>query len=177
MLAKGFMSLKFQAILEDFHSKLFRYYISVSKELGDQFIEGDNRRILCSINGHEPYHCALMHMEGGYYILVNNQIRKKIGIEEGDHIEVTIEKDYSEFGHEVPESFQALMDQDEEGERLFREQTMGVQRSLIYIVKKVKNVDSQIAKGLAIMHHLKEAQGKLDYKRLNVLIKEYNSRK
>jgi bifunctional DNA-binding transcriptional regulator/antitoxin component of YhaV-PrlF toxin-antitoxin module len=171
------MSASFQVPLEDFHSKLFRYYIPVTKEVGDQFVEGDNRRILCSINSCEPYQCALMHMEGGYYILVNNQIRKKLGVNEGDVLQVTIEKDNSEFGHEVPESFQALLDQDEEGEKLFREQTMGVQRSLIYIVKKVKNVDSQIAKGLAIMHHLKESQGKLDYKRLNVLIKEYNSRK
>ena len=121
-------------VLQDFHSKLFRYYIPVTKEFGDQFVEGDNRRILCSINGSEPYHCALMHMEGGYYILVNNQIRMKLRIEEGDEIQVSIEKDYSEFGHEVPESFQVLMEQDEEGERLFREQTMGVQRSLIYIV-------------------------------------------
>jgi bifunctional DNA-binding transcriptional regulator/antitoxin component of YhaV-PrlF toxin-antitoxin module len=167
----------FNAPLEDFHSKLFRYYIPVTKEIGDPFVEGDNRRITCAINGNEPYQCALMHKEGGYYILVQNQLRKKLGVDEGDKLTVTIEKDHSEFGHEVPESFQILLDQDEEGDRLFREQTMGIQRSLIYIVKKVKNVDSQISKGLAIMHHLKEANGKLDYKRLNEVIKEYNNRK
>lgn len=163
--------------LHDFHSKLFRYYIPVSKEQGDPFVDGDNRRIMCSINGNEAYHAALMHMEGGYYILVNNQIRKKIGTEEGDKITVVLEKDHSEFGHEVPESFEALLDQDEEGKAYFEGLTMGKQRGLIYIVKKVKNVDSQIAKGLAIMHHLKESKGELDYKRLNELIKEYNNRK
>ncbi|WP_370089578.1 YdeI/OmpD-associated family protein [Ekhidna sp.] len=163
--------------LADFHSKLFRYYIPITKELGDQFVDGDNRRITCSINGNTPYQCALMHMEGGYYILVNNQERKKIGIDEGDEITVTIEKDHSEFGHDVPESFQVLLDQDDEGRTHFEGLTKGKQRSLIYIVKKVKNVDSQLAKGLAIMHHLKEAKGVLDFKRLNELIKEYNNRK
>lgn len=169
--------MTFQTTLHDFHSKLFRYYIPVSKEQGEPFVDGENRRILCSINGNPSYQCALMHIEGGFYILVNNQILKKIGIEEGDAISVTIEKDNSEFGHEVPESFQALLEQDEEGAALFRSQTMGIQRGLIYIVKKVKNVDSQIAKGLAIMHHMKESKGKVDYKRLNELIKEYNNRK
>lgn len=170
-------SASFTTTLEDFHSKLFRYHFLVSKEIGDQFVEGDNRRIRCSINNNEPYQCALMHIEGGYYALVNNQMRKKLNIEEGDKINVTIEKDHSEFGHEVPESFQVLMDQDEAGREFFEQLTKGKQRSLIYLVKKVKNIDSQLAKGLAIMHHLKEAKGELDFKRLNVLIKEYNNRK
>lgn len=169
--------MTFETTLHDFHSKLYRYYIPVSKEQGDQFVDGDNRRILCSINGHTSYQCALMHMDGGYYILVNNQIRKKIGVDEGDAISVTIEKDHSEFGHEVPESFQEILAQDDEGRAYFEALTMGKQRSLIYIVKKVKNVDSQISKGLAIMHHLKEEKGVIEFKRLNELIKEYNKRK
>lgn len=169
--------MKLKATLEDFHSKLYRYHIPISKEDGDPFVDGDNRRILCSINGNEPYQCALMHIEGGYYILVNNQMRKKLAIDEGDEIEVSIEKDHSEFGHEVPESFQVLLDQDDDGRGYFEELTKGKQRSLIYLVKKVKNVDSQLAKGLAIMHHLKETKGDIEYKRLNELIKDYNNRK
>lgn len=167
----------FQTTLHDFHSKLFRYYIPISKEVGDQFVDGDNRRVLCSINGNEQTQSALMHIDGGFYILVRNQLRKKLGLEEGDEINVSLEKDHSEFGHEVPESFEALLAQDDEGRGYFEALTMGNQRSLVYIVGKVKNVDSQIAKGLAIMHHLKEEKGVLDYKRLNVLIKEYNNRK
>ena len=169
--------MTFETTLHDFHSKLFRYYIPVIKEIGERFVDGDNRRILCSINGNQSYQCALMHMEGGFYILVNNQLRKKVGIEEGDQINISIEKDTSKFGHEVPESFEALLSQDDEGRSYFEALTMGKQRSLIYLVKKVKNVDSQIAKGLAIMHQLKEGHGVIDFKRLNELIKEYNNRK
>lgn len=170
-------SITFTATLEDFHSKLYRYHIPVTKEMGDSFVEGDNRRITCSINGNTPYQCALMHIEGGYYILVRNQLRKQLGVDEGDKLTVTIEKDHSEFGHDVPESFEVLLDQDDEGRGFFEQLTKGKQRSLIYIVKQVKNIDSQLAKGLAIMHHLKEAKGELDYKRLNEVIKEYNNRK
>lgn len=169
--------MKFKSILQNFHTKLWSHYIPVDKKIGEQFINGTNRRVLCSINGAEPYQCALMHKEGEYFVLVNNQIRRKIGIDEGDTVEVKLEKDTSEFGHEVPESFEALLTQDDEGRGYFEALTMGKQRGLIYIVKKVKNVDSQITKGLAIMHHLKEAKGELDHKRLNMLIKEYNNRR
>lgn len=167
----------FQTTLEDFHSRAFRFYVPIAREIGDVFIEGDNRRVLFTLDGIGPHHNALMNMEGGYYILVNMKLQKQLGKHEGDEVTVTLEKDRSEFGHEVPESFEALLVQDDEGREFFERLTMGKQRSLIYLVKKVKNVDSQIAKGLAIMHHLKETQGHLDFRRLNELIKEYNNRK
>ncbi len=168
--------MEITSTLENFHNKLWSYYIPIPKEIGDQFIEGDNRRVLCSINGNEPIHSALMHKDGAYSIYVNTEQKKKLGIEEGDEINVSLEKDTSEFGIPMPESFEVLLAQDDEGRNYFQSLTKGKQRSLIYIVQKVKNVDSQLAKGLAIMHHLKEAKGVLDFKRLNVLIKEYNNR-
>ncbi len=163
--------------LENFNNKLWSYYLPIPKEIGDQFIEGDNRRVLCSINGNEPMHSALMHKDGDYSIYVNTEQKKKLVIEEGDRVTVTLEKDTSEFGIPMPESFEVLLAQDDEGREFFLSLTKGRQRSLTYIVQKVKNVDSQLAKGLAIMHHLKESKGELDYKRLNVLIKEYNNKK
>ena len=171
------MASAFTSTLEHFHNKLWSYYIPIPKKIGDQFVEGDNRRVLCSINGSTPIHSALMHKDGDFTIYVNTELQKKLGIEEGDTVNVRLEKDTSEFGLPLPESFEVLLAQDDEGRAYFQSLTMGKQRSLIYIVQKVKNVDSQLAKGLAIMHHLKEEKGVLDFKRLNVLIKEYNSRK
>ena len=169
--------MKLTSTLENFHNKLWSYYVPIPKEIGDRFVEGDNRRVLCSINGCDPLHSALMHKDGEYTIYVNTELKKKLKVEEGDKVEIVLEKDTSEFGIPMPESFQVLLAQDDEGRVYFQSLSMGKQRSLIYIVQKVKNVDSQLAKGLAIMHHLKEAKGNLDFKRLNVLIKEYNNRK
>ncbi|MCP4459059.1 MAG: DUF1905 domain-containing protein [Cytophagales bacterium] len=171
------MQITVESFLSHFHNNLWKHYIPIPKDIGDKFIEGDNRRVLCSVNDSENYQLALMPRVDDYVLLINEQRRKKLGIEEGDEVTVTLEKDTSEFGHEVPESFDALLAQDDEGRSYFEALTIGKQRGLIYIVGKVKNVDSQIAKGLAIMHHLKEAKGVLDYKRLNVLIKEYNSKR
>lgn len=166
----------FKTCILKFESDLWSYYVAIPKAIGDPFIDGENRRVVCIINAAEPIHSALMPKGEVYSIYVKIEFMKKHGLLEGDEVNVTLKKDVSEYGMPLPESFQVLMDQDEEGTRYFKSLSMGKQRSLIHIVGKVKNVDSQLAKGLAIMHHLKEAKGELDFKRLNVLIKEYNNR-
>lgn len=171
------MKKTFKSPILKFESDLWSYYVAIPKSIGDQFIDGEDRRIICTINTADPIHSALMPKGDVYSVYVKKEFMKKYALNEGDEVEVQLEKDRSEYGMPVPESFRVLLDQDQEGSMYFHELTRGKQRNLIHIVGKVKNVDSQLAKGLAIMHHLKEAKGELDFKRLNVLIKEYNNRK
>ena len=112
----------------------------------------------------------------GYFVLINKSLVKKLGLMVNTEVSLSLEKDTSEHGHEVPESFQMLLQQDDDGSHLFEQLTPGKKRSLIYIVGKVKNIDSQLNKGLAILDHLKQEKGNLDFKKLNQLIKEYNQR-
>lgn len=160
-----------------FEYDLWSYYLSIPRAAGDQFIEGKDRRVVCTIERKATLHSALMPKGDVYSIYLKKDIMKKHNWFEGDEVEISLEKDTSDYGIPVPESFLELLGQDSEGSMYFHELTKGKQRSLIHLVGKVKNVDSQLAKGLAIMHHLKEAMGQLDFKRLNVLIKEYNNRK
>ena len=168
---------KFKVPILKFESDLWSYYVAIPKEIGKQFIEGDDRRIICTIGNADPIHSALMPKGEVYSVYVKKDFMKKHKLQEGDVVEIKLEKDRSEYGMPIPESFRELLDQDTEGSMYFHKLTTGKQRNLIHIVGKVKKVDSQLAKGLAIMHHLKEAEGELDFKRLNVLIKEYNNRK
>ncbi len=168
--------LEIKVRLQNFRNNLWSYYLSIPKELGDTFIEGDNRRVLCFINDQPPIHSALMPKGDEYTIYIKKDFKQKLKIEEGDEVSLAIEKDSSDFGIPLPESFELLLAQDDVGRDYFLALTKGKQTSLVYLVNKVKNIDSQLAKGLAIMHHLKEAKGMLDFKRLNVLIKEYNNR-
>ena len=166
-----------EAPILKFEYDLWSYYIAIPRSIGDLFIEGEDRRVICTINNTTPTHSALMPKGDVYSIYVKKNFLEKHGLMEGDVVNVHLEKDRSEYGMEIPASFVELMIQDTEGSHYFHSLTKGKQRTLIHLVGKVKNVDSQLAKGLAIMHHLKEAEGKLDFKRLNVLIKEYNNRK
>ena len=168
--------VSFTSTLENFGFKIWGYHIPVNEEITNQFSEGSFRRVVCTINGIETIHSALMPIDKGSYILVNKQLRTKLGLQEGDSVKVTLEKDTSEYGRPMPESFLVLLDQDEIGSKYFHDLTPGKQRSLIYIISKVKNVNSQLNKGLAILDHLTERKGQIDYKGLNEKIKEYNQR-
>ena len=168
--------MRLRVPIKKFEYDLWSHYLAIPQEKAKQFIEGDNRRIVCHVLG-EEIHSALMPKGDISFIYLKKDLMKRNGLTEGDEVEILLEKDRSDYGIPIPASFQELLHQDEEGSRFFHELTKGKQRSLIHLVGKVKNVDSQLAKGLAIMHHLKEDRGILDFKRLNVLIKEYNNRK
>jgi hypothetical protein len=149
--------------------------VPVPDEIAQSLIEGDNKRVICSIDLKIRFPAALLKNKEYWFVLVNKENREKAKIEEGQKLEVTLEKDHSEYGHEMPEELQVLLDQDEKGSQHFFALTKGKQRALIYLVGKVKNSNSRLSKSLAIIEHLKEAQGKLDFRKLNEKIKYFNN--
>jgi len=164
----------FKAVLENFDTKLWQYHFPVPENIAQKFIEKENRRIIGQIKNIR-FHAALMKSKDYWFILINQKLREQLGLQEGDCIIMEIEKDHSEFGHEMPAELQILLEQDDEGNQFFRSLTKGKQRSLVYIVTKVKNTNSRLNKALAIVDHLKEVQGKLDFRLLNEKIKYYNN--
>ncbi|MEM9896898.1 MAG: YdeI/OmpD-associated family protein [Bacteroidota bacterium] len=169
--------MKIKVPIMKFEYDMWSFYMEVDAQTATPFIQGKDRRITWEFADENPFHAALMPKKGVYSIYITSEFMKKNAIEPGDTIEIELEKDTSEFGIEMPESFSALLDQDQEGAMYFLELSKGQQRSLLHIVGKVKNVDSQISKGMAIMQHLKETCGTLDFKRLNELIKEFNQQR
>ncbi|MEX2513283.1 MAG: DUF1905 domain-containing protein [Cyclobacteriaceae bacterium] len=165
----------FPSKLENFNSPLWQLHVPVPEEIALQFIEENNRRIICTINGALSIRTALMKNSAYWFILVNKKTKQSLQITQGDTVQIKLEKDKSTFGHEMPEELEILLEQDESGQQLFSMLTIGKQRSLIYIVNKVKNSQSRLNKALAILEHLKEVKGELDFKKLNEKIKYYNN--
>jgi hypothetical protein len=167
--------IDFAGTLGKFDFNHWNYHIPVSEEIANQMMDEKHRRVLVWIKGSGPYHMALMKSKEYWYILVNQDLRTRFNLDGEKSFPVRIERDHSEFGHDVPEELQVLLDQDDAGNDYFRKLTPGKQRSLVYIVTTVKNSDSRMRKSLAIIHHLKLAKGKLDFKQLNEWIKHYNN--
>lgn len=166
----------FTTTLKKFDSNLWGFHLPVPTEIAEIFIEGNDRRVVCKIDNATQIQGALMPYSEGYFLLLNKELVNKLELSIGADVHIQIEKDRSEFGMPMPESFHALLEQDAEGNQFFEALTPGRKRSLIHVVGKVKNIDSQLNKGLAILHHLKLEKGNLDFKKLNQLIKEYNQR-
>lgn len=166
--------IEFQGKLAAFEFNHWQYHIPLSEEISNQMKDENHRRVLVWIKDRGPYHMALMKSKDYWYVLVNQDLRTHLKLD-GKHLfPVKIERDHSEYGHEMPEELQVLMDQDEEGAHFFKKLTPGKQRMMVYTVTKVKSPESRMKKALAIIHHLKLVKGKLDYKQLNELIKYYN---
>ncbi|WPR76634.1 YdeI/OmpD-associated family protein [Algoriphagus sp. NG3] len=167
--------IEFKGKLEVFKFNHWQHHIPITDSISFQMMDENHRRVLVWIKGEGPFHMALMKAKEYWYILVNQTLRSRFNLDEKTTFTVKIARDHSEYGHEMPEELQVLMDQDEEGASYFRSLTPGKQRMMVYTVTKVKNPESRMKKALAIIHHLKLVKGKLDYKQLNELIKYYNN--
>lgn len=168
--------IRFQGKLATFDFNHWQYHIPISDDIASEMMDLNHRRVLIWIKDEGPFHMALMKAKDYWYVLINQDLRNRFNLIEETPFPIYIERDHSEYGHEMPEELQVLMDQDEEGADYFKNLTPGKQRMLVYTVSKVKNPESRMKKALAIIHHLKLSKGKLDYKQLNELIKYYNKK-
>lgn len=160
--------MDFIGILEKYKNNLWNYHIKVPEEVIEHLKNKKMKRFLCSLNGGEKFHASLMPAgEGIYFIKINKELRKSHAIKLQDDIRVKIEKDPSKYGVELPSEFEELMFHDPVGCEFFENLTPGKQRSLLYLVGKVKSSIKRSEKSFIILEHLKEQKGQLDFKILN----------
>lgn len=148
------------------------HFLEVSKEIVAKFgFEGKSKRVICSINGSEGFQCALMPSGDIFYIIVNKKKRDALGIVAGDTVSVELVRDESKYGLPMPDELQEVLNQDPEGDRLFHALTAGKQRSLLYLIGKINDIDKRIHQALIVVDHLKENDGKIIGPKLNEELK------
>ncbi|MBT8196520.1 MAG: DUF1905 domain-containing protein [Bacteroidia bacterium] len=165
--------MKFKSTLQKFNSNLWGYYIEVPDKAVKKFSDGNQRRVICTLNNALKFQCAIMpSKKGSAFINVNKKNRDALNLKIGSEVNVLLEQDKSKYGLPMPEELQEVLNQDKEGDDIFHALTPGKQRSVIYMVNNVKNVDKRIRKAIIIIDHLKSMNGKIDYK---ILIEELKS--
>ena len=171
------MAIEFKVQLQRINSELWQYLFSVPNEIAKSFIEGDNRRVICTVEGRIKYHCALMpDGKGGYFILLNQSRRTELGIVLGETFQVKLEKDTSELGMPISDELMEAFDQFPEAKVHFENFTPGRKRTLIYWVDNVKSSEIKIRRALVLMNHLIEKNGEADFKELNSKLKVANQK-
>jgi Domain of unknown function (DUF1905) len=135
-----------------------------------------NKRVVCTINNSQPFHCAMIPKKPFHYIMLSKEKIKILNLNTNDEISVKIIPDKSEFGMEISEEMQEVLNSDFDGNAWFEKLTAGKQRSLIYLISKTKNSQSRIEKSFVLIEHLKRNKGKFAFKIFNDDCKNFKSK-
>ena len=150
-------SIKFNTTLERSPETSNWHFLVIEKKTADKLsFTGQYKRVVCSINGGDSFQCALMPSGPKFYIIVNKKKRDALGIIGGDTVAVELTIDESKYGLPMPAEFREVLDQDNEGDKLFHSLTAGKQRSILYLVGNIKDIDKRIYQALIVVNHIKE---------------------
>lgn len=167
-------ALHFTAFLELSTNRLWGCHFGVPPVIADALIgAGASKRVVCLLNGIVEYQCGLISRgDGTFVITVNKKIQNQLGLKIGSKISASLRVDESEYGLPMPEELAELLVQDEEGNRLIHALTPGKLRTLLYLVGQPKSTELRLHRALVVVEHLKANAGKIDYKQLNLSIRD-----
>jgi len=172
---KSMEKIHFTSILTKFpNSTLWGWHFLVPDDIAKTYVNGKDRRVICTINDQLTIHCALMPSKDAWFVTMNQTNVKKLKLGPNSEINVLISKDTSEYGMPIADEFREVLDQEPLADKYFHALTPGKQRTLLHIINTVKNTESRIKKSLAIADHIVTNKGTINYKLLNEAFKEYN---
>ena len=161
-------SSRFTSTLERSTNRLWGSHFHVPRNIAEKLMDGNSRRVVCTLNDEVTYQCAMLPQKGGQFVIsVNKSFCKKLKLDYGIDLEVSLRKDDSEYGLPLPEELKEVFRQDPAGSRLFHALTKGKQRTLLYIVGKANTSNKRIAHSFVIVNHLKANKGKINYRQLS----------
>lgn len=147
----------FTAILDRFPGKGGLHYIDVPDEVARKFTSTKPVRMLCTLNDVVEFHCAIRPKGGGaFYINIGTPLRTKAKLKLEQKIAVSVRPDKSEYGRKMPRELKELMDQDEEGNKLFHQLTPSKQRGILHYIDSAKSIDKRIERALMMINRLKD---------------------
>jgi len=156
------VSVKLKALLTKPPEQSGWHFLEIPARTAEKFEKKNgSRRVVCTIDGKLSFQCALLPWGEIFTIIVNKEKRDKLGIVAGQKVDVLLEEDVSKYGLPMPPEFKEVLKQDREGNKLFHLLTAGKQRSLLYLVGKVKDIDKRIHTALTVIEHLKKNDGKV----------------
>jgi hypothetical protein len=149
----GGKSFKFTAPLEHIETMFISTVIYIPGSIMKQ-LPKSRVRVKGKING-APFALAVQYRkEGESFFIISKPLRKAAHIEAGQ--KATVEFTLVSDKVEIPEEMLAVLAQDDEGSKKWKQLTPGLQRSLCHYVTGVKNIDSRIKRALFLINKVKQ---------------------
>jgi flagellar biosynthesis regulator FlaF len=102
-------------------------------------------KVLATFNGIE-YRGSLVSMGGCYMLGITQEIRKKIGKDFGDLINVTIEKDEEERTIETPDDFMEALKNSPEALKVFERLSFTGKKDYVNWINDAKKAETRISR-------------------------------
>jgi len=170
--------MEFDAVISSFDYNELGYgpHIVIPETIFEKMLQlSPNKRVLCTLNNTLTVSRAMSPKDGYHYILLNKDVLKKCGFVSGSPVHVELQPDVSKYGIDITEEMEEVLFSDPDGSDLFHKLTPGVQRSLIYLINKIKSSQLRIERSFVILEHLKKMKGKIDNEILRQDFKEYRN--
>ncbi len=166
-MGKDQKEISFISPLDKFADGLYQYHLKVPQSVVEEVkLWRADKRVLCNLNGRMEFYAGILTKNGIHYIMLNKTRRKKLDINQGEDVTCILKKSGNEYGIEIPDTIAFLFEEDSEFKGLFHQLTMGKQRSLLHMIDKIKSDALRAERTILMAEHLKELNGKLDFKML-----------
>jgi hypothetical protein len=135
------------------------HYLEVPPDVIQQLGGSLKVRLLCTVNKKLTFPCGPIALgNGSGCISINKNRMKELGVRFKDEVQVSLVKDPSKYGMEMPEELSELLKQDKEGARRFKLLPPGKQRYIIYYVNQVKSSQLKINRAILLIENLKKTK-------------------
>ncbi|MHB8128376.1 MAG: DUF1905 domain-containing protein [Mobilitalea sp.] len=134
------MKQEFKAIIQQ-HENINGAYVEPPFNVEEIF--GAKRvKVLATFNG-EEYRGSIVRMGNCYMLGLTQEIRKKIGKDFGDLIEVTVEKDETERTIEIPADFLEAMNKDLEAVKTYESLSFTNKKIYVSWITEAKRAETR----------------------------------
>lgn len=139
---------------------LDKYHLYVPSEIVEEFPKEKRNRFKIKFRHQEKeleVFAALRKDKnrGDYRMMFSKGNQQKLNLFQNDYFEMQLLEDTSKYGVEMPEELEEVFKFDPEAFAIFESQTDGKKRSIIYFIKRIKNIQTRVDKSLILCDNLK----------------------
>jgi hypothetical protein len=128
------------------------FYLVVARALVENLPAGRKTRLICDIDGRKKLRCGLSPLgNGDHFILISTANAKELGIGKGSPVTFRLAVDPGQLGVEMPPALAELLRQEDDLKAAFDELTDGKKRSLIFQLLRIRDIDRQVMKAVALL--------------------------
>lgn len=133
------------------------HYLDVPANIVKKAGGTGKQRFVCTVDKNMTWKCGLVSHGGGKaYILLNKKQMQMGKFNVGQAVNVSLKKDTSEYGMDLPAELKEVFKQDKEGKERFDGLVPGKRRYIIYYINQVKSKDLRVERAVRLISNVKK---------------------